>query len=286
MSKNTIYTSIVTSAILLILTAASHDIASTGAPASSTGAPNEETCYTSGCHDDVGLNSGSGILSLEIDQNPIKYVAGQTYSITVSITRENIERFGFEILALDDNEENTGEFLITDSDRTQIISGSLTNESRKYVTYKYAGTKAVSTGLGEWSFDWRAPENYYGNITFYVAGVAANNDATDSGDEVYTESVTLSAYPNAISSPKETISNLILKYNNNILEIQYNFNEPQQISVDLINLNGQIINLSNQRRIDGISNEFYDLSTNIASGLYVVSVKGSQNLLSRKILIN
>jgi len=48
---------------------------SAGAPASHTGAPGEQTCATSGCHDDNTVNSGSAVLTIDVAGGLTQYVA-------------------------------------------------------------------------------------------------------------------------------------------------------------------------------------------------------------------
>lgn len=168
------------------------DRSSTGAPASHTGAPGEKTCAASGCHDDNSLNSGVAQLSIDIASGGVtKYVAGQTYPITVRISDANSSRFGFQIVALDQSTGNAGEFTITDQARTQFMKNQHELMDRNYVTYTFIGTDATNNGTAEWTVNWTAPATTSGNITFYAAAVSANDDGTDKGDVVYTANNTL-----------------------------------------------------------------------------------------------
>jgi hypothetical protein len=165
---------------------------STGAPASHTGAPGEQTCATSGCHDDNALNSGAAKLTIDIGSGGItKYVAGQTYPVKVSIADADASRFGFQIVALDQSTGNAGTFTITDAVRTQFMINQHELADRNYVTYTFSGTDAASNGTTEWIVNWTAPATTSGNITFYAAAVSANDDGTDKGDVVYTTNNTL-----------------------------------------------------------------------------------------------
>jgi hypothetical protein len=165
---------------------------STGAPASHTGAPGEQTCATSGCHDDNTLNSGVAKLTIDIGSGGItKYVAGQTYPIKVSIADAGVSRFGFQIVALDQSTGNAGTFTITDQVRTQFMKNQHELADRSYITYTFSGTDATPSGTAEWTVNWTAPATTSGNITFYAAAVSANDDGTDKGDVVYTTNNTL-----------------------------------------------------------------------------------------------
>ncbi|MBK9283167.1 MAG: hypothetical protein IPM51_02475 [Sphingobacteriaceae bacterium] len=174
--------------LVTILSAYGPGPSSSGAPASHTGAPGEGNCTESGCHDDHIVNSGTAMLQLEIEGQPEKIEAGKIYSLKVKIEDNNITRFGFQALVLEgNNNQNCGEFLITDSARTQIVHNRYKLQDRKYVTYTFNGTDAVAKGKGEWSFKWKAPEKLNTPVHFYISGVSANDDMSDKGDKVYTK---------------------------------------------------------------------------------------------------
>lgn len=169
---------------------------SSGAPASHTGAPGEVTCAVSTCHDDNSVNSGSAQLFIDLGQAK-NYVPGQEYNIKVRITDPGVQRFGFQIVALTDiGKLNAGDFVLTDTYRTQITKNDKGMQDRQYVTYTYDGTDAVQTGVGEWSLKWKAPAQDIGAVTFYASGVSGNDDETDKGDHVYTVSKKLVAFKN------------------------------------------------------------------------------------------
>lgn len=189
MIKRIIYLSLL--AIPLFIMAKRPEKSSSGAPASHTGAPGEGNCSTVGCHDDNSVNSGAAILDIEMG-NITHYVPGQTYSIKVRITEPSVERFGFQLVALNTSDQsNAGTFQLTDMVRTQTVKNQYQLQNREYVTYTYNGTDAVSTGLGEWTVNWQAPANSNDGVTFYASGVSANDDENDQGDHVYTKSISL-----------------------------------------------------------------------------------------------
>lgn len=163
---------------------------SSGAPASHTGAPDEHTCATIGCHDDNDINSGTAILT--IDAGTETYVANKTYEIRIRMTDPSVKRFGFQLVALSDQSaQSAGRIKISDPARTQILHNLHTLKDREYATYTFDGTEALEEGQTEWKIKWRAPAQASGPITFYVGGVSANDDETDKGDFVFTRTLTL-----------------------------------------------------------------------------------------------
>lgn len=172
----------------LILLSAINKPNSSGAPSASTGAPGEQTCAMSSCHDDNSVNSGTAKLSIEI---PPTIIAGEDATIKIKIKDAGKTRFGFQVTALNDANVKVGEFSITDSVRTQTLGGNTSFPDRQYLTYTYYGTLDAD-GEAEWEAKWKT--TLKGNVTFYVAGISANNDGQDKGDFVYTttKSITVS----------------------------------------------------------------------------------------------
>lgn len=177
------------------------DIQSNGAPMGSTNAPGELTCNRSGCHTGFALNSGGAVLDIDMGGST-SYEPGRVYPVTVTISQNAKERFGFQVLALQDADTlNAGIFIVTDSQRTKTLTGINQFSGRTYMTYKFPGTAPAAPGLGRWSFDWQAPSNDVGPVTFYTAAAAANNDGTDQGDYIYTKTLTIQALPTAAAEP-------------------------------------------------------------------------------------
>lgn len=190
MKKKIVVSSIITVAILII--AATPERSSSGAPGAHTGAPGEQTCATSGCHDDNKINAGTAVLSIEMDGSFSSYTPGKTYAIKVKISEPNVKRFGFQLLALNNSTSSSvGSFQITDAGRTQLVKNTKAFTDREYVTYSFKGTDATAEGMSEWMVNWTAPETNVGPISFYAAGVSANDDMSDKKDFVYTTSKVL-----------------------------------------------------------------------------------------------
>jgi hypothetical protein len=175
--------------LVIVLIAAKPGRSSSGAPSSHTGAPGEQTCAQSGCHDDNALNSGKAQLEISLLENVTKVEEGKTYHLKIKIIDENVARFGFQIVALDNAHDNCGTFNVTDVLRTQKLESE--KMARSYVTYTFDGTDAVYKGAGEWTVEWRAPEKMHKSVTFYAAAVSGNDDMSDKGDRVYTKHLKL-----------------------------------------------------------------------------------------------
>ena len=263
----------------LLLSFSNSGVKSNGAPAGSTGAPDEQTCAKSGCHSDAALNSGQALLSLDFDETTAEYEPGKTYNITVSLAQNGINRFGYQMLALRNSDNtNTGEFIVTDSTRTQIFEGYNLFADRYYMTYKYAGTEPYGTGLGLWNFQWTAPATDEGAITLYLAAVAANNDGTDVGDTVYTNSLTLQPKATGIHTIAENIFSVFPNPSQDFIYIEGNKGDSE---VKFISINGITVYHSHLSS----AKERVDVSM-LESGIYFIDIINNNTIYRNKIFIN
>jgi Carboxypeptidase regulatory-like domain/Reeler domain len=155
-----------------------------GPPASRTGAPGESNCTA--CH---VLDPNTGSFSIS---PPATYTPGTTYTITVRHTTSDLTRmrWGFELTALSSANISVGTLTAT-STRTKVISN--TANTRKYMEHTTSGTYGGTTGGAVWTFNWTAPATNVGPVTFYAAGIQAD----DTGDEFFDQMY----LTNAVSTP-------------------------------------------------------------------------------------
>jgi Secretion system C-terminal sorting domain/Reeler domain len=136
------------------------------------GAPNDDgTCAN--CH---GGGSTSGN-SINLSNLPTSFVAGGTYSLTLTIQHASASVGGFQIVATN-GVTNTmlGSFSAPSFTRINDVN-RLTHSS----------PQSFSGGSTSWTFDWTAPSsNVPANIVFYYVGNAANGDGGTSGDAILT----------------------------------------------------------------------------------------------------
>ncbi|MBK8965213.1 MAG: hypothetical protein IPM36_00765 [Lewinellaceae bacterium] len=148
-----------------------------------TGAPGETSC--TGCHGGTA-NTGTGTLTLALSDTTLRYIPGETFDATVILRQTGRDKFGFVGLALKDAGNTTvGTFTIDDAVRTRTFSDG----PRKYVSHTPCGADAVPPDSLSWTFHWKAPATNVGNITLYLAGLAANHNHALSGDDTYTMAV-------------------------------------------------------------------------------------------------
>ncbi len=192
MIRNLLLLSICSIALFgMMLQADLTEILSFGAPPSSTGAPGEISCAESGCHDDSPVPQKHEYHVLSIITKNGLFIPGDTALITINVQDPEIQRFGFQLTALDEDRKAIGGFLITDPEHTQMLQNHVELVDREYVTYTKAGTLASQKGNHTWSFKWIIPKSISRNITFYLATVSANNDNRDKGDKVFLRDTTI-----------------------------------------------------------------------------------------------
>ena len=152
-----------------------------------TGGFGEQSCHL--CHLDNAVNAPGGSVTLE--GVPPSYTAGQTYQLTVTITREGLRRGGFEIAARfasgKQRGRQAGTWMPIDN-RVQLIPGAV-DKVLTFVQHNLAGSRVPATGANRWTIEWTAPSTASAAIQFNVAANASNNDDSPLGDYIYLKSV-------------------------------------------------------------------------------------------------
>lgn len=238
-----------------------------GAPGGASGAPadNNNTCARSGCHSG-SPSDRDGILSSNVPSTG--YVPGQTYSISVLITQQGINRFGFQASPQAANGAVQGTITITDAARTQLISG-------KYVTHRQASINSANSN--SWGFNWTAPAAGTGEVNFYAAAMAANSNGGTGGDLVFRDVLTLQEDVGVgISSTEEQAALQIFPNPAEGNELQVVL--PRSASLKIYSLSGQCMGVFEGQEGHNALN-----ITNLPAGLYyLLSESGSAKRFVRR----
>jgi len=139
--------------------------------------PFYETCQA--CHSDLLGDGALALLGVPLGG----YSPNETYTLQVELRDPGQRRWGFELTVLDDvSYSQAGTLAVTDPVNTQLSDNIGTDPDylKQTVDGTYAGTL---DGPVTWQFDWTAPAS--GNVSFYVAGNAANGNANPTGDVIY-----------------------------------------------------------------------------------------------------
>jgi len=167
---------------------------STGPPAARTGGFGEPKC--TGCH--IGMsNTGPGSVTITV---PATYGSAETVSIAVAVNDPNARRWGFQLSARTQSGQQAGTLIVGSDGFTQIVSlGGI-----QYIEHTLEGTRGGTPNGVSFRFQWRAPDVSAGPVLFHVAGNAANNNFTETGDRIYTSSATVQ--PQSTPGPTPSIS--------------------------------------------------------------------------------
>ena len=187
----------------LMLVLADVSLASSGrAPSNRTGAPGHQSC--AGCHGPSSPNGGPGSVVLDFSGLEDEYEPGQGYTITVTVADAGQGRFGFAMAARDADNEfvDVGTFSAGSGDTRILSSGQVGHRNAPRVD-----------DLHTFTVNWQAPADAVGDVTFYVSGLAANNNnAPGNGDNVYTSTLNISEktvapdnLPPVLNVPVETV---------------------------------------------------------------------------------
>ena len=185
------------SLLALLTTTAAAFAFSSGPRARYTGAPGDNQAACTACH--VGaLNSGNGSVRI-VFPGALKYKGGATYRLRVEIRDPEQQRWGFQLTArLASNLEKGQAGDLNSSDgNTKVICENNTPKPClaelpvQFVEHVAIGTRNGTPNGGDFEFDWTAPANGSGPVTFYVAGNAANGNGNPTGDHIYTNSLSI-----------------------------------------------------------------------------------------------
>ena len=152
-------------------------------PGSYTGGFGEETCRS--CHFDFPLNYEKA--KLRVDGFPKQFETGRSYPIRIAIERSDLGMGGFQIASRFQDGRQAGRFRLL-SDRTQYTFAD--SASIQYVQHSPEGTKPGVTGLISWQLEWIAP-NTAQELVVHISGNAANGDASEFGDYILRERLSI-----------------------------------------------------------------------------------------------
>ena len=150
-------------------------------PNGRTGSPADgfRTCNSTECHNSFGLNTGSANFSISAQSN---YTLGEVVTVTVSFSDSSTSMHGFELSALDANNNPVGSFSTVDFNAQ--VSGD-------YIKHTLFGSN--QSGNASWQVQWTAPYTAVTDpVTFYATGNEADGGGTPADDYIYTATTTIS----------------------------------------------------------------------------------------------
>jgi hypothetical protein len=246
-----------------------------------TGSQGETTC--SSCHS--GGTTGTTISLSSSDMINWNYVPGTTYNLSLTISKTGQPLFGFDLECLNSSNTSAGT-LIANGTNNQVLTST---NGRVNLTHKKNG--GLANNSKTFNFQWTAPATNVGNLTFYFAGAACNNNGSDdSGD--YTKSGTQIITPaNTTSIPnlnyaKNSFTILNNPITNQLLKVKYTNNDPTGFNLLITDINGK--NVFQENFLGNISEGIAEINLNenqISKGIYFVTLKNSQDVKTQKIVV-
>ncbi len=232
-----------------------------GTPGGRTGSPGDGDQTCSGCHG--GTPSDEDWISTNIPSSG--YVPGTTYQVTLVGVHASVGKFGFEINAEDDNDNKVGTFAVIDATNTKTAGSSITHNG---------GGISPSNDSLDVTVDWTAPSSGVGNVTFYAAVNATNDDGQTSGDIVYKASHAVSQDPGSPTGLYELAERRSLVYPNPAHNEV--FVGQGVVSVKLFSLSGQLMLESNESviQIDALP-----------VGTYIAVIESAQEIKTEKLIL-
>ena len=231
-------------------------IGASGSPAES-----DNNCTT--CH--LGtVNSGTGSVAISGIDN---YEAGMTYSLTLTVTDASSSKFGFQTIALGDDDSPVGTFAAGMGTELFEVDGN---------TYIQHSEPAAD---GMFSVSWTAPTDYDGEVTFYFAGNATNADSKTSGDQVYTSTKSISAKPTGLSNDFADVQFDVYPNpsTNGTVTIAFDQSSIEQIAV--YSLEGKEVYSTSST---GQGNVQID---NLETGVYILKATSQNGVISKKFVV-
>ncbi len=172
---------------------------SSGPPIKRTGAAVDGGLNCTACHRSFAVNSGAGKVTIDAPN----YYPGRVHTIRVKVEDPQAMRWGFQLTArlVSDQTKEAGVFLATEEIRVRcdptgdapVGSPAGCNGALEFIEHTRPATMPGTTGSRTFEVSWVAPGRNLGDVIFYAAGNAANNDGTNNGDYIYTTSKQVSA---------------------------------------------------------------------------------------------
>jgi hypothetical protein len=150
-----------------------------GAPAGFSGGFKEQSC--DGCHFEAAVNTPPGQLGLA--GVPARFVAGEKYPLTITLTRPGMKLAGFQLAARFEDGAQAGTLEGGTGEEKRVAIA--VQESIQYANHRRPGADPIAPDTGRWTLVWTAPAAAR-PVTFHVAANAGDGDESTRGDYVYT----------------------------------------------------------------------------------------------------
>ena len=199
---------------------------------------------------------------------------------------------GFQFIALQDNNVNIspGSITLIQPSRTQKVDAGNPHLQgcgllqKVWVEHTYQGITSNALGESVWKFDWKAPDNYVGNITFYTAALESNYNGDELGDYVYTKRISSPHVTTNINPLNDPLADVVLSPNPASSKMYIKTGVKGVQKIELLNVQGKLIRQFGNFLQSANTEITLDLN-GINSGVYFVVLQGNEAITTRKIVI-
>jgi hypothetical protein len=237
-------------------------------PVASTGAPGENTCAKSGCH-----NGGTYTGTVTVAGVPDTILPNTTYPITLTNT-SNAVKAGFQMTCLSSTNAMCGTFTTA----TGVSVGTQSSSGRKYA--RQASPKTLSAGATSWTFNWKSPLTLPDpKVTFYFTSLCANGDGGKNGDKVLIGTKEVSLPIASATNEANVASWLDFKANNATKTLEINLLQASKGTLQIFDLQGKPM-----QNADLSANNTLSINE-LATGIYVVKIVAGGKTFTKKMYI-
>jgi hypothetical protein len=150
-----------------------------GPPARVTGGFGEDSCAA--CHSGQPVNDGIGRLTLS--GLPTQFVPGETYQLTLALTRPGLQAAGFQLAIRQVGDRAQAGKIAVPPEQAEI---ALLDERGVQFAHHSAPADPEADGeIVRWKLAWTASETA-GTVVLHASAVAGDGDDSQAGDFVYT----------------------------------------------------------------------------------------------------
>jgi hypothetical protein len=153
-----------------------------GAPPGFSGGFGEDSCLA--CHFDEDLNEPPGRLILS--GVPASYAPGESYPLTITLSRPGIVLAGFQLTARFEDGTQAGVLAAPSGADDRVAISPDTDTRVLYAHQRGTAAEPAASGTARWTVSWTSPAADARAVLFHVAANAADGDGSASGDFVYT----------------------------------------------------------------------------------------------------
>lgn len=191
------------------------------------------TCAT--CHNTGSFNPSLNIELIQDGKSIDSYSPGTTYTLryTVMPGAGSPSKYGVQSVVLSNDENNNIGTFGTPLTGTRVANIS----TRKYFEHSSASSSNV------FEIEWTAPDAGSGEVKVYAAGIAANANGTNAGDNGVANTLLLTELVSSLRTPKPLAINILAFPNpmNNIMKLHIESEVSGRFQLELTDLSGKSI---------------------------------------------